>query len=79
MDFQILWNSFVHANSQARGNTYTNQNVILSDYQVQFIASLIDSGRYKNASEVMCEGIRVFATVQQIDTDKAKIVAENGR
>lgn len=36
------------------------RNVVLTDYQEQFIAGLVDSGRYKNASEVMREAIRVF-------------------
>ncbi len=36
------------------------RNVVLTDYQEQFIAGLVESGRYKNASEVMREAIRVF-------------------
>lgn len=36
------------------------RNVVLTDYQEQFIANLVDSGRYKNASEVIREAIRVF-------------------
>ncbi len=90
------------------------RNVVLTDYQEQFIARLVESGRYKNASEVMREAIRVFERkenkelariqafyqaidaadaeikagqctpfslqlLQQIDANKADIVAENGR
>ena len=35
------------------------RNVVLTEHQFQFIASLVSTGRYQNASEVMREGIRL--------------------
>ena len=36
------------------------RNVVLTEHQSAFIASLVSSGRYQNASEVMREGIRLI-------------------
>ena len=35
------------------------RNVVLTDHYEQLIASLVDSGRYQNASEVLREGLRL--------------------
>ena len=35
------------------------RNVVLSDHQAAFVAGLVASGRYQNASEVMREGLRL--------------------
>ena len=35
------------------------RNVVLTEHQSAFITSLVSSGRYQNASEVMREGIRL--------------------
>lgn len=35
------------------------RNVVLTDYQSDFITQLVSSGRYQNASEVLREGIRL--------------------
>ena len=35
------------------------RNVVLTEHQSTLIASLVSSGRYQNASEVMREGIRL--------------------
>ena len=35
------------------------RNVVLTEHQSRFIASLVSAGRYQNASEVMREGIRL--------------------
>ena len=35
------------------------RNVVLTEHQSRFIASLVSTGRYQNASEVMREGIRL--------------------
>ena len=36
------------------------RNVVLTDHQARFIESLVQSGRYQNASEVMREGLRII-------------------
>ena len=35
------------------------RNIVLTDHQSSFLARLVSSGRYQNASEVMREGIRL--------------------
>ena len=35
------------------------RNVILSEHQQQLVESLVQSGRYQNASEVLREGLRL--------------------
>ena len=35
------------------------RNVVLTDHQQQVIESLVDAGRYQNASEVLREGLRL--------------------
>ena len=35
------------------------RNVVLTDHQAQVIESLVKSGRYQNASEVVREGLRL--------------------
>ena len=36
------------------------RNVVLTEYQAEFIGQLVSSGRYQNASEVLREGIRLI-------------------
>lgn len=36
------------------------RNVVLSDHQQALVESLVDSGRYQNASEVLREGLRLI-------------------
>lgn len=38
----------------------TTRNVVLSDHQHELVASLVESGRYQNASEVLREGLRLL-------------------
>ena len=35
------------------------RNVVLTDYQAEFVERLVSSGRYQNASEVLREGLRL--------------------
>ena len=49
------------------------RNVVLTDNQEQLIQSLVESGRYQNASEVIREGLRL---IQRRETeDAAKLEA----
>lgn len=36
------------------------RNVVLTDHQATFVAQLVASGRYQNASEVLREGLRMI-------------------
>jgi antitoxin ParD1/3/4 len=36
------------------------RNVVITDHQQQLIESLVESGRYQNASEVLREGLRLI-------------------
>ena len=49
------------------------RNVVLTDHYEEFIRELVGSGRYKNASEVLREALRVMERREQ--TDLAKIEA----
>ena len=43
------------------------RNVVLTDYQTDFVEKLVASGRYQNASEVLREGLRL---VEQRDVEE---------
>jgi antitoxin ParD1/3/4 len=44
------------------------RNVVLTDHQEALIGSLVESGRYQNASEVLREGLRL---VEQQEAENA--------
>lgn len=49
------------------------RNVVLTEYQEKLIATLVRSGRYQNASEVLREGLRL---IERRETeDAAKLMA----
>lgn len=49
------------------------RNVVLSQHQHDLVDSLVKSGRYQNASEVLREGLRLLE--RQEREDAAKLVA----
>jgi antitoxin ParD1/3/4 len=49
------------------------RNVVLSQHQHEFVDSLVESGRYQNASEVLREGLRLLER-QEVE-DAAKLAA----
>jgi antitoxin ParD1/3/4 len=53
------------------------RNVVLTDHQQQLIESLVDSGRYQNASEVLRDGLRMVE--QREAEDAAKLLAGSSR
>jgi antitoxin ParD1/3/4 len=46
------------------------RNVVLTDHQQQLIESLVSSGRYQNASEVLRDGLRLVELREQRDAVK---------
>jgi antitoxin ParD1/3/4 len=49
------------------------RNVVLTDRQASLIQSLVESGRYQNASEVVREGLRLIE--RREEEDAARIEA----
>lgn len=49
------------------------RNVVLTDRQEELIATLVESGKYQNASEVVREGLRLVE--QREAEDAAKLAA----
>lgn len=46
------------------------RNVVLSDHQHDFVETLVQSGRYQNASEVLREGLRLMERQEQYEVAK---------
>ena len=55
------------------------RNVVLTDRQSDFIAELVDSGRYQNASEVLREGIRLVERQEMENEARLKLLREAAR
>ncbi|WP_237565239.1 type II toxin-antitoxin system ParD family antitoxin [Ornithinimicrobium cavernae] len=49
------------------------RNVVLSQHQHELVESLVESGRYQNASEVLREGLRLLE--RRESEDAAKLAA----
>ncbi len=52
------------------------RNVVLTDHYEQLIASLVDSGRYQNASEVLREGLRLVESREAEDALKLQALRD---
>ena len=46
------------------------RNVVLSDHQQDLVESLVKSGRYQNASEVLREGLRLIEQREHLEAAK---------
>ncbi|NHC07336.1 type II toxin-antitoxin system ParD family antitoxin [Azonexus fungiphilus] len=58
------------------------RNVVLTDYQTEFVEQMVASGRYQNASEVLREGLRLVERREQEDALRLaalRAAAEVGR
>lgn len=56
-------------------------NVVLSDHQHELVESLVKSGRYQNASEVLREGLRLLEREEAEEAAKTAVLrraAEEG-
>ena len=55
------------------------RNVVLSEHQHGLVESLVQSGRYQNASEVLREGLRLIEERERIGEAKLKILKQAAR
>ncbi|SEE70254.1 antitoxin ParD1/3/4 [Ruania alba] len=52
------------------------RNVVLGQHQHELVESLVQSGRYQNASEVLREGLRLLEREQAEETAKLAVLHE---
>ena len=55
------------------------RNVVLSEHQQQFVETLVQSGRYQNASEVLREGLRLIEDRDRLEDAKLKALKQAAR
>ena len=55
------------------------RNVVLTDYQAEFVERLVSSGRYQNASEVLREGLRLVEHQEEESKARLKALREAAR
>lgn len=55
------------------------RNVVLSEHQQNFVETLVKSGRYQNASEVLREGLRLVERREQLEAAKLEALQEAAR
>jgi antitoxin ParD1/3/4 len=55
------------------------RNVVLTKHQETLIETLVDSGRYQNASEVLREGLRLVEQREAEDAAKLDVLREAAR
>jgi antitoxin ParD1/3/4 len=55
------------------------RNVVLTDHQQDVIETLVDSGRYQNASEVLREGLRLVEQREREDALKLEALRKAAR
>ena len=55
------------------------RNVVLSEHQQLLIETLVQSGRYQNASEVLREGLRLIAARERREDAKLEALLQAAR
>jgi len=55
------------------------RNLVLSEHQHDFVETLVQSGRYQNASEVLREGLRLIEQRDRIEAAKLKALRQAAR
>ena len=55
------------------------RNVVLTEYQAEFVERLVSSGRYQNASEVLREGLRLVERQEAETKLRLKALREAAR
>lgn len=52
------------------------RNVVLTDRQQELVETLVQSGRYQNASEVLREGLRLIEQRERLEAAKLEVLRE---
>ena len=52
------------------------RNVVLTDFQSEFVERLVNSGRYQNASEVLREGLRLVENEEAVARARLKALRD---
>ena len=55
------------------------RNVVLTEHQASFVAQLVSSGRYQNASEGLREGLRMIERREAEDSTRLAALQEAAR
>jgi antitoxin ParD1/3/4 len=55
------------------------RNVVLSEHQQHLVETLVQSGRYQNASEVLREGLRLIEERERLEDAKLKALKQAAR
>jgi antitoxin ParD1/3/4 len=55
------------------------RNVVLSEHQHDLVETLVQSGRYQNASEVLREGLRLVEERERFEQAKLKALKQAAR
>ena len=55
------------------------RNVVLSEHQHELVETLVQSGRYQNASEVLREGLRLIEERERFEAVKLKALKQAAR
>ena len=66
-------------NETTMRTTMPTRNVVLTKRQEKLIQSLVESGRYQNASEVLRDGLRLVEQRQAEEVSKLKALREAAR
>lgn len=52
------------------------RNVVLTEHQHEFVDSLVETGRYQNASEVLREGLRLIEQRERLESAQLAALRE---
>ncbi len=78
------WHNLPIVTLRARSRTFgvhtmPTRNVVLSDHQQALVETLVQSGRYQNASEVLREGLRLIEERERIGEAKLHALKQAAR
>jgi antitoxin ParD1/3/4 len=62
-----------------QGDDMPTRNVVLSEHQQELVETLVQSGRYQNASEVLREGLRLIEERERVGEAKLKALKQAAR